>query len=112
MQSTLGQDRVCTPAEETNPLGVQAWTPSWVWGLPLAPFTLAETVEAVNRLIEARQPSFFITAPTHYAMLTEKYADLRAINTKAAFILADGAPWFGPRAGVNYLCPSGWQARI
>ena len=92
MQSTLGQDRVCTPAEETNPLGAQAWTPSWVWGLPLAPFTLAETVEAVNRLIEARQPSFFITAPTHYAMLTEKYADLRAINTKAAFILADGAP--------------------
>src|SRR5262249_34344540 len=33
-----------------------------------------------------------ITANTHYAMLTEKDAGLRAINSRAAFILADGAP--------------------
>jgi N-acetylglucosaminyldiphosphoundecaprenol N-acetyl-beta-D-mannosaminyltransferase len=33
-----------------------------------------------------------ITANTHYAMLTEKNADLCAINLRAAFIVADGAP--------------------
>ena len=64
----------------------------WVWGVPLAPLTLAETVDLIGELIRARKPSFFITAPTHYAMLTENNADLRAINSRAAFILADGAP--------------------
>ena len=66
--------------------------PVWVWGVPLAPLTLAETVAAVSDLIEANQPTYFITANTHYAMLTEENPDLRAINTRAAFILADGAP--------------------
>jgi N-acetylglucosaminyldiphosphoundecaprenol N-acetyl-beta-D-mannosaminyltransferase len=49
-------------------------------------------VEAVVSLIEAGQPSFFITANTHYAMLTHTDPDLKAINTRAAFVLADGAP--------------------
>jgi N-acetylglucosaminyldiphosphoundecaprenol N-acetyl-beta-D-mannosaminyltransferase len=58
----------------------------------LARLTLAETVAAVGKLIEAGQPSYFITAPTHYAMLTEQHPDLRSINARAAFIVADGAP--------------------
>jgi len=66
--------------------------PVWVWGVPFTPLTLAETVAAVGSLIEIGQPSYFITANTHYAMLTAKDAGLRAINTRAAFIVADGAP--------------------
>jgi N-acetylglucosaminyldiphosphoundecaprenol N-acetyl-beta-D-mannosaminyltransferase len=64
----------------------------WVWGLPLAPLTVAETVALIGELVRAGKPSFFITAPTHYAMLTDQNADLRALNSRAAFILADGAP--------------------
>src|SRR5690242_10908934 len=52
----------------------------WVWGVPFAPLTLEETVSAVSRLIREGRPCFFITANTHYAMLTEELADLRAIN--------------------------------
>jgi N-acetylglucosaminyldiphosphoundecaprenol N-acetyl-beta-D-mannosaminyltransferase len=66
--------------------------PVWVWGIPFAPFTLAEAIDAIADLIEIGQPAYFITANTHYAMLTEKDAGLRAINARAAFIVADGVP--------------------
>ncbi len=42
--------------------------PVWVWGLPFAPMSLAETVETVSALIERGLPTFFITANTHYAI--------------------------------------------
>jgi len=66
--------------------------PVWVWGIPLTPLTLAETVVAVGDLIEMGQPAYIITANTHYAMLAAKDAELRAFNAHAAFIVADGAP--------------------
>jgi N-acetylglucosaminyldiphosphoundecaprenol N-acetyl-beta-D-mannosaminyltransferase len=53
---------------------------------------MTEIVAAIGDLIEAGQPSYLITANTHYAMLTEQNPDLREINARAAFILADGAP--------------------
>jgi N-acetylglucosaminyldiphosphoundecaprenol N-acetyl-beta-D-mannosaminyltransferase len=65
---------------------------AWVWGLPLARMTRAEAAEAVMDLIEAGRPSFFITANAHYAMLTAERPELRPINDRAAFVLADGAP--------------------
>ena len=64
----------------------------WVWGVPFAPVTLGEAVAIVSGLIREGRPSFFITAPTHYAMLTEECPDLREINDRAAFIVADGKP--------------------
>lgn len=66
--------------------------PALVWGLPLAPLTRAEAVDAVMRLVEAGRPSFFITANLHYAMLTSEWPGLGPLNERAAFILADGAP--------------------
>lgn len=66
--------------------------PVWVWGVPFAPVTLEETVEAVDALIEKGAPSYFITANLHYVMLTSELADLPAINAGAALIVADGAP--------------------
>jgi N-acetylglucosaminyldiphosphoundecaprenol N-acetyl-beta-D-mannosaminyltransferase len=65
---------------------------AWVWGLPLATMTRPEAAEAVMQLIEAGRPSFFITANTHYAMLTAERPELRELNDRAAFLLADGAP--------------------
>jgi N-acetylglucosaminyldiphosphoundecaprenol N-acetyl-beta-D-mannosaminyltransferase len=64
----------------------------WVWGIPFAPLTLSQAVETVVNLVKAGQPSYFITANTHYAMLTKENPDLKAINVQAAFILADGVP--------------------
>jgi N-acetylglucosaminyldiphosphoundecaprenol N-acetyl-beta-D-mannosaminyltransferase len=66
--------------------------PVWVWGVPLVPWTLADTVAAVCGLIEAGRPTYFITANTHYMMVTETNPDLNAINARAAFIVADGTP--------------------
>jgi N-acetylglucosaminyldiphosphoundecaprenol N-acetyl-beta-D-mannosaminyltransferase len=64
--------------------------------------TRAQAVEAVAELVEVGQPSFFITANAHYAMLTHEEPGLQAVNAQAAFVLADGAPlvwasrWKGP----------------
>lgn len=76
--------------------------PVWVWGLPLAPLTLVETVKTVSALVERGQPCFFITANTHYAMLTEEVSDLPLVNSRAAFLVADGAPlvWAGRNRSV------------
>lgn len=66
--------------------------PCRVWGLPMAPLTRAGAAEAVAGLIEARRPSYFITANAHYAMVSHGDPALRRINEEAAFLLADGAP--------------------
>jgi N-acetylglucosaminyldiphosphoundecaprenol N-acetyl-beta-D-mannosaminyltransferase len=75
-----------------NDLGALIKQPVRVWGIPFAPLTLSQVVAAVDDLIESRSCSFFITANTHYAMLSERDADLRRINSCAAFIVADGMP--------------------
>lgn len=64
----------------------------WVWGLPLSRMTLGGAVDAVSGLIEARKPTYFITANVHYAMVTSRETGLREVNDRAAFLLADGAP--------------------
>jgi N-acetylglucosaminyldiphosphoundecaprenol N-acetyl-beta-D-mannosaminyltransferase len=53
---------------------------------------MEETVEAVSALVEGDEPSFFITANTHYAMLTHENPELQEVNRRARFIVADGAP--------------------
>src|SRR5262245_56096975 len=75
----------------------------WVWGLPLAAMTMAQVLERVEDLIAAREPQFFVTANLNYAMLTEADPELRRVNERAAFVLADGMPlvWasrFGDRS--------------
>ncbi|MFO0875801.1 MAG: WecB/TagA/CpsF family glycosyltransferase [Gemmataceae bacterium] len=64
------------------------------------PWTLEQAVAEVARLIDERQPTFFITANLHYAMLTERDPLVRTINQQAAFLLADGMPFvWASRAG-------------
>jgi N-acetylglucosaminyldiphosphoundecaprenol N-acetyl-beta-D-mannosaminyltransferase len=72
-----------------------------IWGLPLARLTCRQTVEAVERLIERGQPSFFITANLHYAMLSDRDPRLRTVNDRAAFLVADGMPlvWYARLTG-------------
>jgi N-acetylglucosaminyldiphosphoundecaprenol N-acetyl-beta-D-mannosaminyltransferase len=66
--------------------------PVWVWRVPFTPLSMAETVRAIGNLIETGRPTFFITANTHYVMLTHQNPDLQVINARAAIILADGVP--------------------
>ena len=64
----------------------------WIFGIPVAPLTMAETVRAICDLIDGGVPAYVITANTHYAMLSDQHVDLRVINERAAFLVADGAP--------------------
>jgi N-acetylglucosaminyldiphosphoundecaprenol N-acetyl-beta-D-mannosaminyltransferase len=66
--------------------------PVYVWGLPLAPLTLAQTADAMTALVKAGRPSYIITANTHYAMLTARDKRLADVNTRASLIVADGTP--------------------
>jgi N-acetylglucosaminyldiphosphoundecaprenol N-acetyl-beta-D-mannosaminyltransferase len=59
-----------------------------------------QAVQAVDGLVQARKPSYLITANVNYAMLTHRHEDLREINRQAAFILADGMP---------LIWAAGWQ---
>ena len=43
-------------------------------------------------LVHAGRPSFFVTASSHYAMLTAERGSLARVNERAAFVVADGAP--------------------
>src|SRR5581483_6320002 len=66
--------------------------PVEVWGLPLAPVTLARALDLVARFIAARTPRYLVTANVHYAMLAESDPRLTAVNRGAALVLADGMP--------------------
>lgn len=66
--------------------------PVRIWEIPFAPMTRPQAVKAVMALAEAGRPSYFITANLHYAMLTHQHPELGAVNERAAFVLADGAP--------------------
>jgi N-acetylglucosaminyldiphosphoundecaprenol N-acetyl-beta-D-mannosaminyltransferase len=66
--------------------------PVWVWGLPLAPLTFAETLDRVEGMIRRGEPGYFTTVNLHTAMLAETDPALREAVRGAAFSLADGMP--------------------
>ena len=82
---------------------------AWVWGVPFAPMTKAETVAAVSGLVErGRPPAFFITANTHYVMLCENDPELRAINDRGSLHRGRRVRlWSGRRAGKQRRSRSG-----
>lgn len=81
-----------TVTESSRPDSPFALKPLSVWGLPLVPWTMGQTLDAIEELVQARKPSFFITANLNYAMLVDQNPKLKELNDKAAFILADGMP--------------------
>jgi N-acetylglucosaminyldiphosphoundecaprenol N-acetyl-beta-D-mannosaminyltransferase len=60
-----------------------------------------QTVDIVDRLIERREPGFFITANLQYAMLSARDPRLAEVNRMAAFLVADGMPmvWYSRLIG-------------
>jgi N-acetylglucosaminyldiphosphoundecaprenol N-acetyl-beta-D-mannosaminyltransferase len=73
-----------------------------VFNLDLAPLSLVQMLEQVDRMVEIGEPSFVITANLNYAMLTGRDPRLERVNRDAAFILADGMPlvWAARLAGT------------
>jgi len=73
----------------------------WIWGLPFTRLDRSQTVDAVDRLIERGEPSFFITANVQYAMLSDADPRLGEVNRRAAFLVADGMPmvWYSRLLG-------------
>jgi N-acetylglucosaminyldiphosphoundecaprenol N-acetyl-beta-D-mannosaminyltransferase len=67
-------------------------SPVPVWGLPLAPLTLPQTVDLVDDWIADRTPRYVITANVHYAMLAANDPRLGPVTAGAALVLADGMP--------------------
>jgi N-acetylglucosaminyldiphosphoundecaprenol N-acetyl-beta-D-mannosaminyltransferase len=67
-------------------------SPVEVWGLPLMPLTMQQTLVRIDKLIRRGKPGFVITANLNYAMLAASNPKLRAATRKAAFIVADGMP--------------------
>jgi len=72
-----------------------------LWGLPISPLTMTETLDRVEDLIDAGDPSYVITANLNFAMLAKSDPKLRAAARGAAFIVADGMPfvWAARRKG-------------
>ncbi len=63
-----------------------------VWGTDFAMLTMAETVDLVDRVVQARRPEFIVTANLNYLMLTEQHPRLEEINQRSIAVLADGNP--------------------
>ncbi len=72
-----------------------------VWGLPLARMDMAAVLARIDDLIERGDPAFFITANLHYARLSAREPQLNDVNSRAAFITADGMPmiWYSRLTG-------------
>jgi N-acetylglucosaminyldiphosphoundecaprenol N-acetyl-beta-D-mannosaminyltransferase len=66
--------------------------PVEVWGLPLAPLTLPQTLDLIDHWIADRAPRYVITANVHYAMLAASDPRLAPVTRGAALVLADGMP--------------------
>ncbi len=63
-----------------------------VWGARFAPWTLARTVDEIDRLIQLGNASYFVTANLHTLMLAGTDSEMRTALDGAAFVLADGMP--------------------
>ncbi|MCM2370428.1 WecB/TagA/CpsF family glycosyltransferase [Aporhodopirellula aestuarii] len=63
-----------------------------VWDIPFAPLDMAQSIDAIDRLIARGEPSYAITANLNYCMLNSQDEQVRRITADAALILADGQP--------------------
>ena len=63
-----------------------------VWDVPFDRLDMGQSIDAIDRLIERREPSYVITANLNYCMLNAEDAAVRQITKDADLILADGQP--------------------
>ena len=78
--------------EAATPVAAMGGERVWVWGVPFAPITLTEAVAAVSELIRAGPSVVLHHRADALCDADRAEPDLRAINDRAAFIVADGKP--------------------
>jgi len=67
-------------------------SPILVWGVPLVPWTMSQTIDRIDSLCRGDESKFFITANLNYAMVCDGSEELARLNDAADFIVADGMP--------------------
>lgn len=63
-----------------------------VWDVPFDRLNMSQCVDAVEKLVRRRTPSFVVTANLNYCMLNESNRSVQQITRDADLILADGQP--------------------
>lgn len=63
-----------------------------VFGLPIAPLTMNEVIDEIDRMIVAGTPEYLITANLNFAMIARENPRLRHCVDQAAMVVADGMP--------------------
>lgn len=63
-----------------------------IWNIPFDRVDMSQSIEAIGRLIERRQPSLVVTANLNYCMLQDQDPEVAKITRDADLILADGQP--------------------
>ena len=98
--TTLTQTRRLSEKYATKVTSRKA--PVTVFGLPVAPVTMEETIDEIDRMIEDGTPEYLITANLNFAMLVSEIPRLRDAVAQAAMVIADGMPLvWASRLGSN-----------
>jgi N-acetylglucosaminyldiphosphoundecaprenol N-acetyl-beta-D-mannosaminyltransferase len=67
--------------------------PVWVWGIPLTPINLEQTLEWIDQRIQQQaQPTYIVTVNLHTAMLAHQQPRFRETVLQAGLAVADGMP--------------------
>ncbi len=69
----------------------EAW-PVAILGVPFDPVTLAAAVDRIDRMIEAGEPRYVVTANVDFLVQARRDAELRRILVDASLVLCDGTP--------------------
>jgi N-acetylglucosaminyldiphosphoundecaprenol N-acetyl-beta-D-mannosaminyltransferase len=66
--------------------------PIAILGVPFDNVTTAETIEAIHRMVESRQPHYLVTANVDFLVQAQEDVELRRILFDAHLVLCDGTP--------------------
>jgi len=68
--------------------------PVAILGVPFDNVTAAETISAIERMVESRQPHYLVTANVDFLVQAQEDVELRRILFDAHLVLCDGTPLF------------------
>src|SRR5690349_2084863 len=66
--------------------------PIAILGVPFDNVTTAETIEAIHRMVESKQPHYLVTANVDFLVQAQEDVELRRILFDAHLVLCDGTP--------------------
>ena len=88
-------EQLCDFLEQSTSTETQLPKPpetAGIWGINFHAITMDQTLDYLEQVIQARQPSYVVTAYLNYAMISGKNPRLQAFTQRAALVLCDGIP--------------------